>query len=66
MGESVGELTKIFSLPLTITLVYIKNKELDASEVGAANLEKKCQFLFDRAGRRFLRIIEYKELQMER
>lgn len=35
LNEAVAELTKVLHLPLSITLVYIKNKELDESEVGA-------------------------------
>jgi hypothetical protein len=35
----------------------LRNEDLDAS-----SLEEKCKFLFERANRSFLKVIEYKDI----
>jgi len=63
--ESVEQLTKIINLPLSICIVYMKNKEFSEDEVDLVNLERKCKFLFERANRKFLKVIPYDKLGLE-
>lgn len=50
------------SLPLSIYIIQIRNENIDKNDIDVSILEKKCQFLFEKGNRKFLRVIYYKDL----
>lgn len=41
----------------------LQNQNLRKDDLDASQLEDKCKFLFDRANRQFLKVLEFKDLQ---
>lgn len=50
------------SLPLSIYIVQLRNDNLRDGDVDVSVLEQKCKFLFEKGNRKFLRVIQYKDL----
>lgn len=66
VNETFTQLAKVVNLPLSIYIIQLRNDNLEDGDVDTSILEKKCQFLFDRGNRRFLRVIPYTELGFQR
>ena len=63
LDDSIQELTKVISLPISIVIVQIKSDEdLEDFDTNVTKLEAKCQFLFEKANRRFLKVLKYNKL----
>jgi hypothetical protein len=50
------------NLPVSIYVINLQNKNLRKDDLDAGILEEKCKFLFERANRKFLKVIEYEDL----
>jgi len=62
VGETIQQLTRVVSLPLSIYIVQLRNDNLDKDDIDVGILEQKCKFLFEKGNRKFLRVIQYKDL----
>ena len=62
LDESIAELAKVISLPISIVIVQLKNDGLQSNDMDVGKLEQKCEFLFQKANRRFLKVIKYADL----
>jgi len=62
LESCIKELTKVIHLPLSIIIVQLKNDSLRKDDIDVCNLEQKCNFLFQRANRKFLKVIKYRDL----
>jgi hypothetical protein len=62
LDACIKELTKIIHLPLSIVIVQLKNESLRKDDIEVSTLESKCEFLFQRANRKFLKVIQYRDL----
>lgn len=62
IDELYSQLAKVVLLPLSIYIIQIRNENIEEGDIDASKLEKKCQFLFERGNRRFLKVIPYNEL----
>ena len=60
--ETIQQLTRVVSLPLSIFVIQIKNDNLEGDDIDVSILEDKCKFLFEKGNRKFLRVIKYKDL----
>ena len=60
--DTINELTRVVSLPLSIYIIQLKNDNLQGDDIDVSILEKKCQFLFEKGNRKFLRVIKYKDI----
>ena len=58
LDDSIRELTKVINLPVSIVIVQLKNKGLNDGDTDVGKLEEKCEFLFEKANRRFLKVIK--------
>ena len=58
----MSQLAQIIQLPLSIYIIQLKNENIDEEDIDAAKLEKKCQFLFERGNRRFLRVLQFDDI----
>ena len=61
LEETIQVLMKVINLPLSIVIVQVKN-DSGGCDVDVLKLEEKCQFLFERASRKFLKVINYNKL----
>ena len=52
----------MINLPISIVIVQLKDEALRGDDVDVSLLEEKCEFLFQKANRRFLKVLKYKEL----
>ena len=59
---AIQELTKVVSLPLSIYIIQLRNDNLRDGDIDVSVLEQKCKFLFEKGNRKFLRVIQYKDL----
>ena len=59
LDDSIRELTRAINLPVSIVIVQLKNKGIEESDTDVGKLEEKCEFLFEKANRRFLKVIKY-------
>lgn len=59
LEDSIRELTRAINLPVSIVIVQLKNKGIEESDTDVGKLEEKCQFLFEKANRRFLKVLKY-------
>lgn len=50
------------SLPLSIYIIQLRNDNLRDGDIDVSVLEQKCKFLFEKGNRKFLRVIQYKDL----
>ena len=50
------------NLPLSFYIINLQNKSLRKDDLDASLIEKKCKFLFERANRKFLRVLEYEDI----
>lgn len=57
LESCIKELTKVIHLPLSIVIVQLKNESLRKDDIDVQGLEQKCAFLFQRANRKFLKVI---------
>ena len=62
VGETIQQLTRVVSLPLSIYVVQLRNDALDGDDIDVSVLEQKCKFLFEKGNRKFLRVLQYKDL----
>ena len=62
LGECIKELTKVIHLPLSIVIVQLKNESLRKDDIDVSDLEQKCSFLYQRASRKFLKVVQYRDL----
>ena len=62
LDDSIRELTKVINLPVSIVIVQLKNKGLSDGDTDVGKLEEKCEFLFEKANRRFLKVIKLNQL----
>ena len=60
--ESIQQLARVINLPLSVYVVNLQNKSLRKDDLDASVLEEKCKFLFERGNRKFLKVMEYKDL----
>ena len=56
------QLAKVINLPISIVIVQVRDESDQIDDVGVGLLEEKCEFLFQKANRRFLKVLRYKEL----
>ena len=56
-------MTRVVSLPLSIYVIQIKNDNLKGDDIDVGILEHKCKFLFEKGNRKFLHVINYKDLE---
>lgn len=61
LDDSIRELTKVINLPVSIVIVQLKNTGLSERDTDVSKLEEKCEFLFEKANRRFLKVIKYSQ-----
>ena len=59
LDDSIRELTRAINLPVSIVIVQLKNKGIEESDTDVGKLEEKCEFLFEKANRRFLKVLKY-------
>lgn len=50
------------ALPLSIYIIQLRNDNLREGDIDVSILEQKCKFLFQKGNRKFLRVINYKDL----
>jgi len=62
LDDSIRELTKAINLPVSIVIVQLKNKGLSDADTDVGKLEEKCEFLFEKANRRFLKVLKLNQL----
>ena len=62
LDDSIRELTRAINLPVSIVIVQLKNKGIEESDTDVGKLEEKCEFLFEKANRRFLKVLKYNQL----
>ena len=62
LESCIKELTKVIHLPLSIVIVKLKNEGMRNGDVDVSDLEQKCSFLFQRASRKFLKVVNYRDL----
>ena len=53
----------MINLPVSIVIVQVKtDADLEDFDTNVSKLEQKCQFLFEKANRRFLKVLKYNKL----
>jgi len=62
LDDSIQELTRVINLPVSIVIVQLKNKGINDNDTDVGKLEEKCEFLFEKANRRFLKVLNLKQL----
>ena len=62
LDDSIRELTRVINLPVSIVIVQLKNKGINDNDTDVGKLEEKCEFLFEKANRRFLKVLNLKQL----
>ena len=63
LDDSIRELTRVINLPVSIVIVQLKNSQgLSEAETDVGKLEEKCEFLFEKANRRFLKVLKLNQL----
>ena len=58
----MAQLSKVINLPISIVIVQLRDEKLQGDDVDVSLLENKCSFLFQKANRRFLKVLKYDEL----
>ena len=62
LDDSIRELTRVINLPVSIVIVQLKNKGINDNDTDVGKLEDKCEFLFEKANRRFLKVLKLNKL----
>ena len=62
MQETISQLAQIIQKPLSIYIIEVRNPNVAEDDIDSSKLEKKCQFLFERGNRRFLRVLQFEDL----
>ena len=60
--DTITQLTKVVCLPISIYIIQLKNDNLRGDDIDVGILEEKCKFLFQKGNRKFLRVIQFKDL----
>ena len=60
-GETMAQLAKVINLPISIVMIQLSDK-LEDDDIDASQLEEKCEFLFQKANRRFLKVLRIQDL----
>ena len=61
LGETMTQLARVINLPISIVIIQVSDN-LEPEDVSVSLLEEKCEFLFQKANRRFLKVLKYKGL----
>ena len=62
LQETISQLAQIIQKPLSIYIIEVRNPNVAEDDIDSSKLEKKCQFLFERGNRRFLRVLQFEDL----
>ena len=60
--DAIQQLTRVVNLPLSIYIVQLRNDNIESGDIDVGILERKCKFLFEKGNRKFLRVLQYKDL----